>query len=478
MPHRLKSLYSIIKNLSDKEARAFQRLFLSKKRGGENKKRQLFEAALKSKRHTDFRQFVRAQKYSRQNYYQLSKRLRESLYDFLLSFHQTKRDGDRFCEEMTCHKKLYCVKILLDRGMEDHARQMLEEVLIISEKEHLTVIHYEAIDLQNRYFPFEAPSAHTTCGYIKSLNSDLSINEYLKQYLIESVMKDHNSDHGLRGSLIQFIIKEQLPVSDVSFIRELHEINGLFHQRLFEVASLRLKSLFEKLSESSDPNGVCLGLTSLELAKASVCTRSFDEASGFLIIAEKYLEHTQLWQSIIYELKYIIALRTFNTKEQNRLLHEVKQTLVTYDKEVFEGKWGYYTAYYYYQKGEFKEVIKLANSRIANTIKDQRELLMLKMLELICIYRLNDQDWFFYKSECLRKQLNGKIDKSDRLQMFFSIFRKPFDNSSGENLMLKKLKMLEDISPWHPLSKELLSFSGILSSLITVFEPEHLVDSE
>lgn len=438
----------------------------------------MFEAALRSKKHADFRQFVKAQKYSRQNYYQLSKRLRESLYDFLLSFHHTTREDERFCEEMSCYKKLYCIKILLDRGMEDHARQMLEEVLFAAEKQHLTVIYCEAMDIQNRYFPFEAPSVNTSRNYIRNLSSDLSINEYLKQYLIESVMKDHNSDFGLRGSLIQLIINEQIPGADAGFIRQLHEINGLFHQRLFEVAYLQLKSLLEWLEEQPDPNSVCLGLTNLELAKASVCIRNFEEAGRYLSQAETHLEQTLPWQSVIYELKYIIALRTFNTQGQNKILQEVKHLLVASDKEMFEGKWGYYTAYHFYQKGELKEVIKLANSRVANAIKDQRELLMLKILELICIYRLNDQDWFFYKSECLRKQLNGKIDKSDRLQMFFSIFRKPFDTSSGDNLMLKKLKMLEDISPWHPLSKELLSFSGILSALMTVFEPEYLVDSD
>ncbi|MBL6445555.1 hypothetical protein JMN32_04500 [Fulvivirga sp. 29W222] len=474
----MKSLFSIVKNLSDKEARAFQRLFLTKKRVGENKKRQLFEAALKSKRHADFKQFIRDQKYSRQNYYQLSKRLRESLYDFLLSFHQTKREDDRFGEEMACHKKLYCIKILLDRGMEDHARQMLEEVLFTSEKEHLTVIHCEAVDLQNRYFPFEAPSVNTSCNYIKNLSSDLSINEYLKQYIIESVKNDHNSDDGLRGSLMQLIGKEQLPLADVSFIHQLHEINGLFHQHLFEVAFIRLKTLIKKLEEQHDPNGVCLGLTYLELTKASICIRNFGEADRFLLRAEKYLEQTLPWQSVIYELKYIIALRSFNTDLQGKLLQEINRVLVDHNKDMFEGRWGYYKAYHHYQKGELKEIIKLANSSVTNAIKDQRELLMLKMLELICIYRLNDQDWFFYKSECLRKQLNGKVDKSDRLQMFFSIFRKPFDTSSGQNLMLKKLKMLEDISPWHPLSKELLSFGGLLSALITVFEAEHVVDRD
>lgn len=466
-----------MKNLSEKEVKSFQKLFLSTKRGGENRKRQLFEAALNSKRASDFKRFVRNQQYSRQNYYQLSKRLRENLFDFLMSFHLPGKDDERFCEEMVCFKKLYFLKVLLDRGMQDHAQQVLVEVITAAEKGHLSMVYCEAIDLQNRYFPLREREATSQSNiHFKRLKADLALNEYLRQYLVESITHAHDSDGGLRRNMITLVNQRLLPIEDNHFIYELHEINSLFHQRLFEIAYLRLKNLQEQFGNSGIQSESALGLVYLELAKASICLRNYDQGREYLLQAQKNLNHTRPWLAIIYDLKFIIALRSANTKEQQAILNNANVELVSSSKERYEGKWEFYSAYYYYQKGDLKEVIKLANSKAAGLLKDERELILLKILELICIYRLHDQDWFFYKSECLRKQITSKISDSDRLQMFFSVFRKPFDLGKNEN-MLKKLVMLEDITPWHPLSKELLNLSGILSSLISVFDTEYIADN-
>jgi hypothetical protein len=147
----MKSLLSIIKKFSQNEVETFRRFLSGYNRGKKNKKLELFNY-LVTQGH-DFDDFQVDKKNSRQSIYQLKKRLQEDLYSFLLSQQQTRNCNDEVFLEMDCHKKLYCFKILFDKGVHEHARQILDDVLNISAKHYLHNIYLEAVGLKNAYFP-------------------------------------------------------------------------------------------------------------------------------------------------------------------------------------------------------------------------------------------------------------------------------------------------------------------------------------
>lgn len=109
----MKSLRSIISKLSHNEIGTF-RLFLSSHcRNGKNKKLELFDYLVNQ---TPESLPSDSNEVSRQSVYQLKKRLKEELYAFLITQEQVKVCNDRSFLEMECHKKLYCFKILFDKG--------------------------------------------------------------------------------------------------------------------------------------------------------------------------------------------------------------------------------------------------------------------------------------------------------------------------------------------------------------------------
>lgn len=466
----MKSVFSIIKSLNEKEVKDFKRLFLAWKKDGENRKRELFEAILQSKKMVDLKKFVREQRYSRQNYYQLCKRLRENLYDFLFSFHETKKDDERLAEEMDCHKKLYCVKIMMDRNMQEHAREVLDETINISYQQELPAIYFEAVNLKHKYFPFEGsehlPNNMTTRGCVKEISDNYNNNDYIRQYLVESVLSNHQCDSDLRVNMMTFV-QQQLSGADNDIISRFHNVNSLFYERKFDSTYLHLRALVDQLYDNSHQPDICMqGLVCLDLTKVCIALKKYDEAEKYLRHAENHLHHLKYWLTIIYELRYIINLRSGSCAEQNILIDELYKLTMPCSKDHSTAKWRLYSAWNSYYQQDFKEVIKLANIKVLPNQNGHKEYFILKILELICIYQLHDMDWFYYKSESFRKLLNGRSDVADRTQLLFGFIRKYFFNEETHEL-LEKIAKLENISPWHPLSHELLNITDVLASLVS-----------
>lgn len=369
--------------------------------------------------------------------------------------------------------------MLLDRNMPEQAQQVLEEAISASEKYQLRDIYFEALNLKNKYFPLadqSGPSSNVKFRYIKDIRDNLGKNEYIREYMVASVSENHECDTLLRERLITFI-EQHYSGTDNEVIAHFMHVNQLFKDRKFESAYLYLKALVEVLFDQSvQPDITMQGLICLELAKACICLDRSKEALNFLQHAENHLSHLDYWKAVIYELKFVIALRAGEDGKQMSILTAAKKLCLHVNCEQHQRRWNLYAAWYYYMNKDFKEVIKHANDRGTQAQSSQQEQVILKVLELMSIRHQQDQDWFYYKSESLRKQLTGRTDVTERLFAQFTILKRY--TLCDQDSAFEKLEEMENQYPWHPLSHELINLNHLMASQMATPAAKQLQYSE
>ena len=129
-------------------------------------------------------------------------------------------------------------------------------------------------------------------------------------------------------------------------------------------------------------------------------------------------------------------------------------------------RWTFYSVFLHYQRREFKQVIKSANSNPIAVLKNKSWIIVIKMLELLSIYQLNDMDWLYYKVESLRKIINGMVGKYQRFNQIMNLMKCNLLRPSSSQIDIRdKIDRIEEQFPWHPLSNELVNFCSCLHEL-------------
>ena len=462
----MKSLLSIIDKLSHNEIGTF-RVFLSNHcRNGKNKKLELFDHLVKQMPEglpPD------SNDVSRQSMYQVKKRLKEELYAFLITQEQARISNDRSFIEMECHKKLYCFKILFDKGIHDHAQQVLNDVLNISFHHSIHGIYLEAVNLKNIYFPLaqtkvvnKIPVSHE----IKKLKKNLGRNLYVNQYLAEAQNFLHESDESFRRRLTMRLADFDLAESEPVIVR-LGEVNHLFAEKNFQLAASALLELLDKEADISGEANM-MNLIYIELTKAYICMNELVKAQGWLHQTEPGLIKVDTFGHVLLELDFIIAIRTGATATLGAILEQSKRLRDTNESPVLKAKWSFYELMMNFQAGEFKQVIKGANANSTILVKEKSWLMNLKMLELLSIYKLKDSDWLYYKSESFRKILGGKECRQQRISQIVNLLKiHASGKRSPQSDMIEKIISIENEFPWHPLSIELVNYCTCVKKFLT-----------
>lgn len=460
----MKSLLSIIDKLSHSEIGTF-RVFLSGHcRNGMNKKLELFDQLVNQT------QEISSPDSSRQSAYQLKKRLKEELYAFLLTQEQMKVSNDRSFLEMECHKKLYCFKILFDKGIHDHAQQMLNDVLDIAFKHSLHGIYLEVVNLKNIYFPLaqtriarKIPVNHQ----IKKLKKTLGSNLYVNQYLSEAGNFLHESDDSFRRRLMGRLGDFDLAENETVIVG-LMEVNRLFSQKDFYSAGNTLVGLLEADADiSGDAN--MLSLVYIELAKACICTHKLAEAQRWLRQSEPGLIKVATFGHVLLELHFIIAMRAGDSGRLTEIVKQSRRLRDITENPVLKAKWSFYELLSSFQEREFKKVIKGANANSTFLVKDKGWVMHLKMLELLSICQLKDSDWLYYKLESFRKTVSGTEWRQQRISQIANLL-KIHVNGKGvsQEDMHDRIIRTEKEFPWHPLSNEVFNYCACVKSMLTV----------
>ncbi len=461
----MKSLRSIINKLSHHEIGTFRVFLSSHCRNGKNKKLELFDQLVKKIPESASSDSTQV---SRQSVYQLKKRLKEELYTFLITQEQVKVCNDRSFLEMECHKKLYCFKILFDKGIYDHALQMLNEVLNSASKHALHSLYLESVNLKNIYFPMtqtkvvrQIPVNHE----IKKLKKSLGRNLYINHYLSESGNFLHESDDSFRLRLMRkvsdFDMAESEPVID-----QLMEVNHLFYQKDFHSAHDKLVDLLGTDADiSGDANLV--NLVYVELTKACICTNALVEAQRWLPQAKLSMIKVDPFFQLLLELQFIIAVGSGDTVKQKEILEQSRQLREIRENAVLTAKWSFFALLISFQERDFKRVIKAANANSTFLFKDKSWLINLKMLELLSIYQLKDSDWLYYKMESFRKIISGTEGKQQRISQIANLLKVQI---SGKGLSQSdthdKIIRIEKEFPWHPLSNELVNYCTYIKAML------------
>ena len=465
----MKSLLSIIEKLSQQEIGAFRQFISQPKRGGTNKKLELFNSLVKGNRHhSNQTPFEGGKKTSRQSLSQLKKRLKEDLYSFLISQHQVKKNDEKLFLEMDCHKKLYCFKILIDKGIQAPAQHILDEILAIATKYRIQSIYLEALSLKNIYFPLRVDSLETQIqvnSQIDDLKQKISRDFYINRYLSQSLMNLHEDDKCFRKILMDDLPGEEI-VRNESTLTSLRQINGLFYQGDFHAAYARLKDMVEDTEQTLSKEAKMQGLVYIELVKSCICIGSIQEAKMWVGKAERILREYECFLCVIMELKFIICLRLSDVKDLQIIIRETRQIKKLGEDDSLTARWSFYSVFLHYQKREFKQVIKSVNSHPIAILKNKSWIIVIKMLELLSIYQLNDVDWLYYKVESLRKIINGMVGKYQRFNQIMNLMKCSLLRPSSSQVDIgDKIERIEEQFPWHPLSNELINFCTCLHQL-------------
>jgi hypothetical protein len=475
----MKPILSIINKLSPEEIETFRRFLSSHCRTGKNRKLELFDFLVNHSDENDPADFSDPldKKGSRQSAYQLKKRLQQELYCFLISQDQPKNTHDQLFLEMDCHKKLYCFKILFDKGVEDHAHQILNQVLDISVKHSLHSLYLEAIRLKNIYFPLTKTSRRRKIlvnSQIKKLKKSISRNLYINQYLSDSRNLMFESDVYFRQKLIRGSRNLVLAKNEY-VIGGLIGVNQLFYQRDFVSAYNKLIALAENHSGfSGDIN--LLGLVYIEMVKACICIGDIPQGREWMSKAEFTLGEFESFLYVLLELRFIISLRSGDREKVKWVIDRISKTREISDNEVLAAKWLYYSLFPSFESGEFKKVIKVANSNPVLMVKNKSCLINVKVLEILSISHLQDPDWLYYKIENLRKIINGTEGKYQRSSQIVNLLKATIcGNKLSASDIEGRIRQIENQFPWHPLSNELVNFCSYIHHPLKV--PASVSDS-
>ncbi len=457
----MKSLTSIIEKMSPSEIEMFRVILKSNSRSEKNKKLELFDNIVDRK----FR--AEPSHLSRQSVYQLKKRLQDQLYSFLISQEQMKTSDNQLFLEMDCHKKLYCFKILFDKGIHDHALQVLDEVVSISSKNSLHGLYLDAVNLQNMYFPLKrrrSPKDIAIGAEIKNLNKSLSRNLYLNVYVIKSTTQYHESDQSFRQTLINEFINFDVPENE-ALLETLMEINQLFLANDFFTAHRLLTKVYEEKTLTGLDENI-LRLILIELTKSSLCIDDMNEASHWLHQAESLPGKLESFLPILLELRFIVAFRMRKLNNLNDILRQSEAIPAIATNEALHFKWNWFHLIANFENRKYKDVVRLANANAAFSTKSKHGIVHVKALELLAIYQMNDYDWLSYKIDSLRKYIGGMDDKLSRIVQLFVVIKnhvvgRPISETYAA------IDMIDQQSPWHPLSTDLLNYCEFFKSALT-----------
>jgi len=453
----MKSLSSIIRKLSQTEIDSFRNFLLSHSKSSNNRKLELFnQLATKSSGDRDGSVAQTHRKGSRQSEYQLKKRLQDELYAFLISQHPAKAAGDLQSLEMECHKKLYCFKILFDKGIPSHAHQILDEVLTVAMQNSFYGLYLEALSLKNIYFPLTQSRSSKKIiieTQIRKLEESVSMNLYIRQYLSGAINNLHENDQAFRMSLISEL-KNFFPDSG-SPIDRLLQVNYYFLNNDFSKAHNNLIALTDSATLTTHGKGT-QAIVCLELVKACLCMGDYPQAREWLVRAEGALTDLESFRPLLLELQFYIALRCdADSRHLQCVIDLARRTRGIMNNEVMTAKWSFYNLFVQYLKRDFKAVVRLTNSEETSILRNRAWLVQAKLLEVLSIYLLGDSDWLYYKIESLRKLINGTRSMLQRQVHIVTLLKTHlYKRALSHEAFEASLAHIETQFRWHPLGCE------------------------
>ena len=472
----MKSLLSIVRKLSQNEIDSFRTFLSSHSKNKQNKKLELFNELVTQSQ--DNRALfdplpVQMKKHSRQSVYQLKKRLQEELYSFLISQQQFRNGNDTLFLEMDCHKKLYCFKILFDKGVHAHAYQILEEVLNVATKHSLHGIYLETLSLRNIYFPLTRTGMKKkilVSTQINRLKKNITRNLYINQYLSDSTTSVFESDVSLRRKLINEMIDSDAGGNEF-VVDRLMDINHHLYRCDFQLAYEQLLDLAPtEPGTFADP--AILGLIYIELIKSSICLNLLDETEKWLSKSEIILRYSDTFLPIILDLAFVSSLRSGNMAKTESILSQANACEQIVQSDMASAKWSFYSMFLAFTKRDFRNVIKIANADAIHAFKEKSWLIIAKLLEILSIYEMEDSDWLHYKIESLRKTMAGAAEHHPRLHHIAAHFK---SHLSGKKIVEKDCRdSISEVGkqfPWHPLSNELINLCHYIETIPAIERP-------
>ncbi len=455
----MRSLNSIIVKLSVPEVESFRAFLKGQSRCRGRKKLDLLDQILSGK---SDEALINAESVSRQSVYQLKKRLQDDLYSFLVLQEQEGKATDPLFIEMDCHKKLYCFKILFDKGIHDHAAQILEEVIDIANQHNIDSVYLEAVNIRNACFvsaPVSLKKNAPINSRIKKLRNTLGCGLYINHYITETEKALLDPENVFRERLIARFANFELTRSG-NIIDQLALVNQLFLKHDYGLVVTRLTDLLNQPSvQTEDPR--IIGLIHIEITKAYVCLSRLDLASDHLQSAQLFLSGAESFVIVFAQLRFIICLREDLFVKAGEICDEISLRRAISGNELRKGRWAMNALCLYLAQGGYREVIKRINGYAMSILKSRKWLCTMRALELICIYQLGDHDWLQYKIENFRKSFGTTSDSSLlRVAGMVGLLRQQVTDSLSHSQMIRLVVDFESCHSWDPLGMEVINLAA------------------
>jgi hypothetical protein len=454
----MKSLISIIEKLSSVEIEAFRNFLSNNSKSRNTKKLRLLDTLVSAER---IHHASDGANVSRQSIYQLKKRLQDDLYSFLMLQDQQGDPQDQFFREMDCHRKLYCFKILFDRGIHDHAGQILQEVIDTTSQYNIHSLYLEAVNLRNTCFPLGEINVRRSIPIsyqLRKLKKTLGRNLYVNQYLGVYDKALHETDVAFRGQLIEEFVDFDVAESE-NIIEKLSIVNHLFYQRDFKAALNTLEDLMSCAMEAPEDRQIG-ALINVEATKACICLDDLSRAHDYLTEAERLTAKVDSFELLLRELRLILQLRNGEFDGAVQVATSLLKSKGTPSNQVAGARATLCLLSAFLAKGNFREAVKYINANVTSMYKQKFFHANIRLIELLSIFQLNDLDWLSYKIENFRKSYGNIVDQRfSRIASVVALLRAQLNGKlilAGE--LDQRVQLVDNEYPWHPLGLEVMDY--------------------
>lgn len=462
----MKDLIRIMSCFSDVEMRAF-RLYLNQhQKRGHNKKEALMDLLMKyPAKSVDQIRNALNRKISKQALYQLKKRLKDDLITFMMANHQVNESNQASAGRLSCYRMLYYFNVLVQRGLRQDARKLLEELELKARSFHLPDILLSVQGLRHRHFPLttkEPEWMHTnaliddTCEEIKLAQLQ---NDYLKQRLgITRSVQPRSSLYIPDTSDLYFNNRASLCYSGLSIMLESRDYIKLY--RLAYRMLLRQPFFLNQVGK------VNRGILFLYLSQSALCLGHLKRAREWLTNAELDFRKMKYWELHILELRFFIEIRSGNLIELPKIIKKAENAIQSSKMEALRYRWRLFEAFRAYKNGEYPHVVQLANLH-TEFPSPPEWIFSLRLLELMSIQKMKDPDWLRYKLESLRKKATGQLAGGHRLFVMLKMINHNLKHGNNERLNDVEQEAQFYRDAYDPLGPEVISFF----TLINTFKP-------
>ena len=379
-------------------------------------------------------------------YSHLKKRLKEDIFKYVSSCpnHESSLNINESAPDIKCHELLVKIRWILDKGLNNQAKELIESALNFALKYELipALVYLNEILLSHKLKPIGNVNNYLT-EYIKIITLRVQIKNEMDKL---SIHHQEEAPVNLKKTWYHFEVKT---------IRQ--EIN----LRNFDSALHKALTVLQQISKYTALDFPAMKAeTGLLLAHIYICLSNSYQAEKYARFALKFLDKQQ--SDIAREILFFSYFRAPKISALEQLL--------TGEKDQNASKWSLYKAFFLHMQGKYKESISMLQNEKSVWGDKSTTVIGYKLLEIMNLLDLREYDWFELRLDTFRKLLKRfPISHYKRFHSVFYLLKKLSALSYQiEELVVHEVEIILALKEereelyWNPLGPEVIRFENWL----------------